>query len=359
MSTTTTATASSVVGDSNKLEIFQHSKKILHSTTMSLLIFDEKYFVKVLENVTDLTVPSDLSIMPEQARITAMEHEISMMEAAGEVCAFQPLGRVLLNGAVVGYIAHLGVCYPATLPPYFRHSETLLGGPSFTFPSAQEFIDDLVPLVHRLHDRGVLHGDIKPSNLLYCKRTSRFLFCDFGSARLVESTDEIDASTAQYTSPARAHGARHPLSKEDDLYATGITVWELASSSGECPFHDVDGDHIEDIITAGFQPNIYLVKDVATRQLIRSLLDAGFPQTSAFSPASCIASEVAYAECIADPPHTYTKMVHGSKCGEGNNCNMDSIYHAPSSLSHVENLPCQLCTAGSDYVLTDLVPPVT
>ncbi|KAF5312718.1 hypothetical protein D9619_003373 [Psilocybe cf. subviscida] len=291
---TTMSTRPIPLGNIDKLEIFQHC----------------------VEGGNDHT------IMPEDAQIRAMEHEIRMMETAGEDCAFQPLGKALLSRVV-----------------------TRLDDPSFALPPTKVLVEDLASLVRRLHDRGVLHGDIKCSNLLYFHQTGGLLFCDFGSAHLSTSKGRAMSLTPQYSTPARAREpmSQCPLSKGGDLYAAGITLWEIAASavdSAAFPFHDID-----DIVMAGFQPNMYLVEDVSMRQLIRSFLEEGSPGPCPSSTRTvCITATIACADCASVFPHTYSKTVHREGCEGAENCDADLVYHAPSMLSHAENLHCDRCS---------------
>ena len=46
--------------------------------------------------------------------------------------------------------------------------------------------DDLVVCLRVLHALHIAHKDIKPSNVLYCKRLDKFVLCDFGIAEYVK-----------------------------------------------------------------------------------------------------------------------------------------------------------------------------
>ena len=85
------------------------------------------------------------------------------------------------------------------------------------------------------HDRGVLHRDIKPDNLLFTAG-GLLKVTDFGIAKLFDGT-EISASlnvlgTPLYISPEQITSDR--LSPSTDLYALGVTLYQLLT--GRTPF---------------------------------------------------------------------------------------------------------------------------
>ena len=95
--------------------------------------------------------------------------------------------------------------------------------------------------LHYAHERGVIHRDIKTSNLFVTK-DSIVKIMDFGLAKMVEEVrraDTVVGGTPYYMAPEQAAG--EGVDQRTDLYALGVTLWELAT--GELPFREGDVTH--------------------------------------------------------------------------------------------------------------------
>jgi tRNA A-37 threonylcarbamoyl transferase component Bud32 len=87
----------------------------------------------------------------------------------------------------------------------------------------------LLQALAHVHERGVGHGDLKPSNLLL-RAPGAVVITDFGAAELRDAASASAggaAGTPQYLAPERLRGARP--SAPADVYAAGAVLWEMAA----------------------------------------------------------------------------------------------------------------------------------
>jgi serine/threonine-protein kinase len=98
----------------------------------------------------------------------------------------------------------------------------------------------LTQLAHALdyaHERGIVHRDVKPSNVLMGNR-DRAVLSDFGIVKLLEDTSSnltatgFGVGTPEYMSPEQSTGDK--IDGRSDLYSLGIMLYEMLT--GLTPF---------------------------------------------------------------------------------------------------------------------------
>jgi eukaryotic-like serine/threonine-protein kinase len=83
------------------------------------------------------------------------------------------------------------------------------------------------------HAAGVLHRDVKPSNLILGRGDADVSVVDFGVARHVNESDTVTRTglivgSCAYMSPEQARGARH-IGTRSDLFSLGCVLYECVS----------------------------------------------------------------------------------------------------------------------------------
>ena len=126
-----------------------------------------------------------------------------------------------------------------------------------------------------LHEKGFLHGDIKPSNIGFTLEGSPKLL-DFGLAHAVDDA-AIVGGTLPYLSPEVLAG--RPAEEADDVWSLSVVLYEMVS--GRHPFAGGALDEVQ-------------------RRIRRQRLAAGGPSASATPPAA--AAVAAFAASILTAP---------------------------------------------------------
>ena len=121
-----------------------------------------------------------------------------------------------------------------------------------------DYIEKIARAVHAVHRHGILHGDIKPQNILIETETNRPLLNDFGLAEFC-ACDMLTASTGiagtlAYMAPELIEAAMRNAPPDEiaairsvssDVYSLGATL--KAALTGESPRQSLSGQQSADV----------------------------------------------------------------------------------------------------------------
>lgn len=116
--------------------------------------------------------------------------------------------------------------------------------------SVLPWLDEIAGALDHAHQRGVVHRDVKPSNILFT-REGRVKLADFGIAKVastITAEKGLVVGTPGYMAPEQMQGL--PVDHRADVFALGVVVYELLA--GRCPF---EGDSlVSTIYKVNFEP---------------------------------------------------------------------------------------------------------
>ncbi len=101
---------------------------------------------------------------------------------------------------------------------------------------ASAFLTQVADALDYAHEHGILHRDVKPSNILLDGKGNAYL-TDFGIAKMVEASVELTGAgilgTPAYMSPEQCRGGKE-ITPASDQYALGVVLYEMVT--GRTPF---------------------------------------------------------------------------------------------------------------------------
>ena len=113
---------------------------------------------------------------------------------------------------------------------------------------AAHYLEIAVKLAHvlgELHQRGIIHKDVNPANILWCKERRELKLIDFSISSLLsqeyhdfQSPGQLEGTYA-YLSPEQTGRVNRPLDYRSDLYSFGITLYQMFT--GALPFSGDQG----------------------------------------------------------------------------------------------------------------------
>jgi eukaryotic-like serine/threonine-protein kinase len=129
-----------------------------------------------------------------------------------------------------------------------RNLEQILAHSAIPFPSAAVWAADIASALACAHRTGIIHGDVKPSNIRVTE-DDRVKLVDFGVARFASQVSGSDRvlGTPAYLSPEQIEGRKQD--NRSDLFSLGVVLYEMIT--GVRPFAgDSLGEVCAQILTA-------------------------------------------------------------------------------------------------------------
>ena len=172
-----------------------------------------------------------------------------------EIARGEGRSRFIREARVVGKLSHPAVVIlhdmgieESTSTPYLvmelvegQSLEKILSKGSVPYPTACDWVAHVAVALSAAHRRNVIHGDVKPANVLITT-DNRVKLTDFGMARLAshQGNDSPLLGTPAYWCPEQIHG--RPQDARSDLFSLGAMLHEMLT--GISPFA---GDSLQSV----------------------------------------------------------------------------------------------------------------
>jgi hypothetical protein len=173
-----------------------------------------------------------------------------------------PVHAVEAHGAIV--------CFVMAYVPGMTLAERVRAEGPMPAEGVTRLVREVAWALAYAHQRGIVHRDVKPENILLERGSGRALVSDFGIAQLASAGPTprgVVRGTTRYLSPEQAGGGA--LDGRSDLYSLGVTAWYALT--GHFPF---EGENAAALIVrqaAAPAPPIALARPGVPRRLAAAI----------------------------------------------------------------------------------------
>lgn len=204
-------------------------------------------------------------------KMNCRQREYDIMKKVGNDCAVQAVARVINSTFDGGRPKMIGILMELHTPFDIKAVEK---------SERAAIKDEMIRIVTTLHEKyGVVHGDIKPTNMLR-RSDGTICLCDFGSARPIGEDPPVwdGLSEWRYLAPNRDdYGKGSAPTPSDDLYALGLCIWELYTGKDALMDNGGGVENIDQVLKEKRTVDVMEVEegDEAVRDVIRGFLRQG------------------------------------------------------------------------------------
>ena len=187
------------------------------------------YRAKSKDDESHVLLLSPVAEYPASETLEQLEHEYSLREELDPAWAAQPIAITQQWDRTVLVLED-----PGGVP-----LDQLVGEPLDLAFSLRVAIG-LSNVIDRLHQRGLIHKDIKPANVLVNSVSGRCWLKGFGIAsrlpreRQSAEAPELISGTLAYMAPEQTGRMNRSIDSRSDLYSLGVTLYQMLT--GSLPF---------------------------------------------------------------------------------------------------------------------------
>jgi PAS domain S-box-containing protein len=170
---------------------------------------------------------------PAPSLLNRLRHEYELKDELDPAWALRPLELLRKQGCTILVLK----------APEGELFDRLIGAPLETGKFLRIAVG-LSAAVGRLHERGIIHRDIKPTNIFTNQVTGQVWLTGFGVAsrlpreRQSPQAPEFIAGTLAYMAPEQTGRMNRSIDSRSDLYSVGVTLYEMLT--GSLPFTAAD-----------------------------------------------------------------------------------------------------------------------
>ncbi|MCR4562316.1 MAG: protein kinase [Bacilli bacterium] len=137
----------------------------------------------------------------------------------------------------------------------------------------ENIIKEINEVLHMLHERGIIHGDIKPSNIFFSNGLKHPIVGDFDISRFLNGREVIadDVAMSEKFAAPEVMNRRSVITTKSDYYSFGMTIRAIAHNQDDY----FDNQNIADIVKLKATTELLIPEDIPNdiRDLIAALTE--------------------------------------------------------------------------------------